>query len=151
MWEKKLRLIELGQYDVSDFMTELKSMVGDVVCQVKRSNTKAISIVEDKKGKTKTDKKSNGKNKEKVELVCPKCKKGKIVKGKTAWGCTNFKNGCDLRFPFEYKGKKISESNIKQLCDKGKTRKIKGFIDENKNTFDGILCLGDNSELTLLN
>ncbi|MEN6455376.1 MAG: DNA topoisomerase 3 [Prolixibacteraceae bacterium] len=35
------------------------------------------------------------------ETVCPKCGSGKILKGKTAWGCSNFRNGCDFRVPFE--------------------------------------------------
>ncbi|WP_299122970.1 type IA DNA topoisomerase [uncultured Winogradskyella sp.] len=32
--------------------------------------------------------------------VCPKCKTGKILKGKTAFGCSNYKAGCDFRFDF---------------------------------------------------
>jgi DNA topoisomerase-3 len=31
---------------------------------------------------------------------CPKCGNGKIMKGKTAWGCSNFK-ACGFRVPFE--------------------------------------------------
>lgn len=32
--------------------------------------------------------------------TCPKCKTGKILKGKTAFGCSNYKMGCDYRKPF---------------------------------------------------
>jgi len=32
--------------------------------------------------------------------VCPKCKQGNLIKGKTAWGCHRFKEGCDYRIPF---------------------------------------------------
>jgi len=31
---------------------------------------------------------------------CPKCKKGRLIKGKTAYGCTRWKSGCGLRFSF---------------------------------------------------
>ncbi len=31
---------------------------------------------------------------------CPKCKTGKILKGKTAFGCSNYKMGCDYRVSF---------------------------------------------------
>jgi DNA topoisomerase-3 len=31
---------------------------------------------------------------------CPKCKKGLIIKGQTAYGCSNWKAGCDFRFMF---------------------------------------------------
>ena len=32
------------------------------------------------------------------QLVCPKCKHGHIIKGKTAYGCSDYKNGCDFKF-----------------------------------------------------
>ncbi|RAJ16151.1 type IA DNA topoisomerase [Olleya aquimaris] len=35
------------------------------------------------------------------EKKCPKCNKGTIIKGKTAYGCSNYKMGCDFRFDFE--------------------------------------------------
>jgi len=43
-WEKKLRLIELGQYDVTHFMDEMKQMVTEVVEQVKRSPRKEFTF-----------------------------------------------------------------------------------------------------------
>jgi len=33
-------------------------------------------------------------------LTCPKCKKGTILKGKTAYGCSNYTNGCDFKYLF---------------------------------------------------
>jgi len=56
------------------------------------------------------------------KLVCPSCKIGEIVKGNSAWGCTNFRGGCKLRIPFEHQGKKLSESHVSQLVLKGQTR-----------------------------
>ncbi|WP_296385211.1 type IA DNA topoisomerase [Winogradskyella sp.] len=32
--------------------------------------------------------------------VCPKCKTGKLLKGKAAFGCSNYKSGCDYRISF---------------------------------------------------
>ena len=34
-------------------------------------------------------------------LTCPKCKKGTVLKGKTAYGCSNYATGCDFKFLFE--------------------------------------------------
>jgi DNA topoisomerase-3 len=31
---------------------------------------------------------------------CPKCKTGRMLKGKTAFGCSNYKTGCDYRMSF---------------------------------------------------
>ncbi|WP_109831261.1 type IA DNA topoisomerase [Reichenbachiella versicolor] len=32
--------------------------------------------------------------------ICPKCKKGTLVKGKEAYGCSEWKDGCNFRFTF---------------------------------------------------
>ena len=53
------------------------------------------------------------KNTHKKDVIpCPKCKKGTVIKGKTAYGCSAYKEGCDFRFSFD----KIRErSNGKSL------------------------------------
>ncbi|WP_010136018.1 type IA DNA topoisomerase [Ochrovirga pacifica] len=33
-------------------------------------------------------------------LMCPKCKKGTILKGATAYGCSEYKTGCDFKMDF---------------------------------------------------
>ncbi len=35
-----------------------------------------------------------------VGKPCPLCGKGVIIKGKTAYGCSNWKSGCQYRQPF---------------------------------------------------
>ncbi|MDO9137024.1 MAG: hypothetical protein Q7U21_04320, partial [Lutibacter sp.] len=35
------------------------------------------------------------------KITCPKCQKGTILKGNTAYGCSDYKNGCDFRFSFD--------------------------------------------------
>ncbi len=32
---------------------------------------------------------------------CPKCKQGQVIKGKTAYGCSAYKSGCNFRLPYE--------------------------------------------------
>lgn len=36
-----------------------------------------------------------------VGQTCPVCGKGVIIKGRTAYGCSNWKEGCNYRIPFE--------------------------------------------------
>lgn len=36
-----------------------------------------------------------------IGLPCPLCKEGHIIKGKTAYGCSRWKEGCTYRRPFE--------------------------------------------------
>jgi DNA topoisomerase-3 len=33
--------------------------------------------------------------------MCPKCNKGEIIRGKTAYGCSAYKSGCDFKMSFE--------------------------------------------------
>jgi DNA topoisomerase III len=35
------------------------------------------------------------------EVICPKCKNGKVIKGKTAYGCSKWKEGCSFRAAFD--------------------------------------------------
>ena len=137
-WEKKLRLIELGQYDVTHFMDEMKQMVTEVVDQVKRSPRKVFALapeepaVPEKKEKTALT--------EPTETTCPVCKKGTLKKGKNAWGCSDWKEGCRFIIPFEFMGKKLTDAKIKRLAEKGKTALIKGFKQDD-DSVDGFLEL----------
>ena len=37
----------------------------------------------------------------KFAIACPKCGKGHIIKGRTAYGCSEFRNGCDMLLQFD--------------------------------------------------
>ena len=41
-------------------------------------------------------------------ISCPKCKKGTVIKGKNAYGCSNYNKGCDFVFSFD---------NIKKIAN----------------------------------
>lgn len=123
IWEKKLREIEKKSYDAATFLNELKQMVTDIVNSVLRDNTnRRITVVQEeettskkkeekavakrvRKKKTEeekapTDKKDEKKADDLVGTPCPVCGKGVILKGKTAYGCSEWKNGCTFRKPF---------------------------------------------------
>lgn len=138
LWEKKLRQIELGQYDVSLFMDEMKQMVTEVVDQVKRSPRKEIALAPEESAVP--EKKEKATPAEPAETTCPLCKKGTLKKGKNAWGCSEWKEGCRFIIPFEFMGKKLTDAQIKRLAEKGKTTMIKGFKQDDESV-DGFLEL----------
>ena len=35
------------------------------------------------------------------QIVCPKCENGHVIKGRTAFGCSEFRKGCDFRVGFD--------------------------------------------------
>ena len=142
-WEKKLRDIELGKYDIRTFMSELKEMVTSIVEDVRKRPDKKISVVSALTPKAKTQQQKHT-PKERLPkqkgAKCPKCNQGEVMKGKTAFGCSKYKNGCDFVISFEQFGKKLTDSALKDLIHKGQTKFIKGFkIEDTKK--NGVLKL----------
>jgi DNA topoisomerase-3 len=110
LWENKLRRIERGDYSAAEFLSELKQMVSQIVYNVLNDNSGFQIKVEQKPEKpAKADKpkketKPRAPRKKKVtdlsKIKCPKCGKGYIIKGRTAYGCSNYSKGCDMLLPF---------------------------------------------------
>lgn len=148
MWERKLRLIEKGEYDASNFMDEMKQMVTDLVVDLKRQNTKAITIEEIKEPKKEESAQNQDDNTNPDTLTCPKCKEGTMLKGRNAYGCSKFKDGCKFIIPFEIHEKKLTEKQIERLIQKRKTTVIKGFTLQGEK-IDGILQITDSYEIEL--
>ncbi|MCT4637484.1 MAG: DNA topoisomerase 3 [Bacteroidales bacterium] len=140
MWERNLRLIEKGEYDAKTFVDEMKKMIYDLVVEVKRDNSRGVTF-EEEAAKTKSTEKK--KSTESKDITCPKCNQGKILKGKSAFGCNRFKEGCDFRIDFEQHGKKLTDKQISTLITKKKSAKISGFV-INQEKQSGILKLTDN-------
>ena len=118
--------IEKGNFSAALFINNMKKMVDDLVYEV-RSETKRANISNtyaDQKKATKKTKKNTG---DITEETCPKCKKGTLMKGKSAYGCSAYKNGCDFILPFVVHDKKISEKQLMRLLQKGCTLNLKGF------------------------
>ena len=157
-WEKRLKEIERGEFSAATFINNMKKMVDELVYEV-RSNksSKRISsvIANDKSMKqsatsnTKTSsKKASTKNKNVAGKTCPKCKKGQLLKGSSAFGCSEYKNNCDFKIPFEIYGKKVSENQLKRLVDKNCTTNLKGFVLNDKKV-EGLIRFDDDFNLKL--
>ncbi|KAG4069373.1 hypothetical protein HA402_012226 [Bradysia odoriphaga] len=130
-WERKLRLIEKGEYAMDTFKEELIQMVVDLTKEVKTASYKFITIAPDPPPAPEEKEKPKKEPKPKkvvaiADLQCPKCKTHVLKKGNTAYGCANFKE-CGFKIPFEILGKKLSDKHIADLLAKGKTTKIKGL------------------------
>ncbi|MCF2488896.1 type IA DNA topoisomerase [Dyadobacter sp. CY347] len=148
-WERKLRLIEKGDYSMETFKQELIQMVVDLTHEVKNNRGRAISIAEEARVevvKEEKEKKPAKPREPKEEinielLTCPKCKQQLLKKGKTAYGCSNF-SACGFKIPFEFLGKQLTDKHVFDLLSKGKTAKIKGLqIPGNPETTDARLVM----------
>lgn len=50
-----------------------------------------------------------------VKLVCPICHKGTILRGKMAYGCSEYKNGCTFRMDYSTYGPNLSDAELDQI------------------------------------
>ena len=126
LWEKKLREIEKKTFKAGQFLEELKQMVTEIVQSVLADNSnRRITILTPEEAKAKAPKpktqaapkprkavtpKSESKDggaqiplqadDSLIGQPCPLCGKGHIIKGKTAYGCSEWKSGCTFRLAF---------------------------------------------------
>lgn len=127
LWEKKLRQIEKGTYEARTFLDELKQMVNQIVINVLSDQTTHSITIEEKKtepGKKETSPKTTKKKRESkprkkaVRPVCPLCKKGSILRGKTAYGCSEYKNGCSFRLDYATYGADLTDDQLDEIIKK---------------------------------
>lgn len=76
-WELKLNMIAKGAYQMQAFIDELKLLLREVVQEMRYHSSE-------------TDR-----------FLCPQCQKGHLVKGKRAYGCSRWKDGCDYVISFK--------------------------------------------------
>ena len=129
LWEKKLREIERGEYSPTQFIVELKQMIGEIVLNVLRDNSGGdIAVEQGKPAKPKTPAASGDEDKPKKaraprlksieEIPCPVCGKGHLVKGKTAFGCSEYRNGCHTVLPFAEYPADLTPAKLSNLVKK---------------------------------
>ena len=105
-WENKLRRISRGEYSATEFVSELKLMIGQIVNDVlndnssRRIDTSADAPKSDKSEKPKR-KKAAPAVKELSQIKCPLCGKGHLLKGRSAYGCSEYAAGCTFRLSFD--------------------------------------------------
>lgn len=121
-WETELSKIETGNKPLDEF---IKSIGGYVLESTNELlNTKIENMEE------------NG-------IKCPKCKNGNMRFFDNVVKCSD--DNCGFVIFRNKSGKKLTDSQIKELIEKGKTGVIKGFTSFNKGTnFDAPLKLDEN-------
>ena len=136
-WENKLRRIERSEYEPANFLDELKTMVYSIVKDVlsdntgsvastpaeedKKKRTRKTSSTEEKKPRKQREKKSNDNTpKENLlpdKVLCPQCGKGYIVRGRSAYGCSAWQQGCDFRLPFDTYGSELTNEELQKIAN----------------------------------
>ena len=135
-WEKKLRQIERGSYETTAFLEELKQLVQQVVLNVfadqsgrtitieqptagpapKRSKALSKAAPSTQKSETETAQKPKRTKKEAAPR-CPRCGKGTLLRGKTAYGCSEYKSGCTFRLDYATYGSSLTDAQLIELLE----------------------------------
>ncbi len=130
LWENKLRRIERGEYLASEFIQELKTLINQIVINVLSDNSHAKIFVGDSALKKPGDDngtpvKPQGPTKPRAprttkfeQIECPLCKQGHILKGRTAFGCSRFREGCTLRLNFTEYPESLTPAKLKKQLSK---------------------------------
>ena len=144
LWEKKLRQIERGTYEARTFLDELKQLVHQVVYNVLSDQSGRTITIEQpatepakkerkprSKSTSETGEKPQAKPKrtKKAEATaspttdnsvphCPLCGKGTLLRGKSAYGCSEYKNGCTFRLDYTTYGNNLTDQQLISLIQK---------------------------------
>lgn len=112
LWENKLRRIERGDFSPAQFVREISEMVQKIVVNVLSDNSRRRIGEAPPQAKPEADSQSGkGADKPKKprakavrsleQIACPLCGKGHLLRGRTAYGCSEYAAGCSFRLPFE--------------------------------------------------
>ncbi len=123
-WESRLNKIAKGQYDHVKFMNEVRRYTAAIINEVKGIRPPPPTM---------PPYKLEG-------LKCPKCGEGDILKGKRAFGCSRYSEGCDFTVKPYIAGKFVEKEHLEELIRAGETTKhVKGFTSRSGKSFDARL------------
>ena len=148
-WEARLARIARGKETRAAFMRDIASYVGDVVEAIRRSpaggggaaapaaktarpapdasvaptETARTAAAQKPRSAPAVNPPSAQATPAATTLTCPRCKQGPLIAGKRGWGCSRWREGCSFVIWFESAGKRLTDSQLRDLVTKGKTRK----------------------------
>ena len=140
-WEQRLLEISVGQASPQVFMEQAKKLATKIVKDAKEQATswdfKGLHV----EGK-------NGRKKKTVTKLgnCPRCKRGQIIDKGKFFGCTDYqKTKCTFTLSKTILSKRITQTQVKKICQTMSTDWIKGFKKGEK-TFDAKLVWNQETE-----
>lgn len=128
--EYNLKKVSEGQMSETDFYNNISVYTKKIVANILSKGENSMVIPEKKNFGT-----------------CPKCNKGVITEGQRAFGCSDWKSGCNFSIWKEVSSKKLTEKNIEDLVIKRKTAYIKGFKSKDGKPFNATLILDNDFKI----
>lgn len=131
-WEQKLDEIENGKRSMSEFISEIEQAV--------RTWTEEI------RADAPSEPKPDPSARYDTGMKCPHCGKP-ILKGKYGLYCSGKEDGCKFNLNYMIAGKKITEAMVRDLIEKGCTKKVKGFKSKEGKEFSAALAVKEDGSV----
>ena len=138
-WEQQLKEVEEGQRPVAGFYEGIADLVKTLVPKVQQGPALSPEQAAQAQGK----KTEQGKGRGKVLGPCPKCKEGQVVENAKAYGCSRYREGCNLTIWKTVARKRLTEKQAQLLMANGRTEKMQGFISKAGKKFEARLKFDD--------
>lgn len=123
-WETRMQHIKEGSESYENVEKEMLQYIKEMIKEIESADIK----------------KSSWSGSKTTGLICPICG-NPVLNSKFGYFCSEKKNGCTFSIQNTIAEKKLTEKNLKDLCEKGKTGMIKGFKSKAGKPFDAALKL----------
>jgi len=134
-WEERLAKMEKGVESRAGFMTDIRGFATSLVEEVRGMEGEKVAPPNI------GDRQPLG--------TCPKCG-APVVETKKAYSCSAWKkSGCDFAIWKQISGKRLSESQAKQLLTRGRTGQLKGFRSKAGKPYSAALVLDGERKVRL--
>jgi DNA topoisomerase-3 len=134
LWEERLAKMEKGAERRPDFMADISAFAASLVDKVRGMEGEKLAFPS-------RDREPLG--------TCPKCG-SPVVETKKAYSCSAWKaSGCDFAIWKQVSGKRLSESQARQLLTKRRTSQLKGFRSKAGKPYAAALKLDRDHKLRL--
>jgi DNA topoisomerase III len=131
-WERRLAQIERGAERRPDFISDIHAFTTSLVEEVRGLEGEKLAS---------RDRESLG--------TCPKCG-SPVVETKKAYSCSAWKaSGCDFAIWKTVSGKRLSESQARELLTRRRTKQLKGFKSKGGKPYTATLKLDGDHKLRL--
>ena len=125
-WESRLHKMSRGDYDPEQFLKEVRVYTMEMVNFAKGIKPEPPQMPDYTL----------------EEIFCPKCREGHLLKGKRAFGCARYNEGCDFVIKPLIAGKMVEKEHLLELLqEKITSRFVQGFTNRQGKRFDARLQL----------
>jgi DNA topoisomerase-3 len=130
-WERKLRLMEKGDYSRDVFMEEIKQLTVGIVEKLRNKEYQGEL--------------------ERIHVPigsCPLCG-APVHENQKAFTCSRWKEGCQFVIWKTILGKRLTRAQVRKLLEEGKTEKLYGFRSrKSKKKFSAVLALDSEGKIS---